>query len=63
MFREIFADPSKETPAMVRAVASFVAVAALPVMLEDIEFGSLASDIVPDEILLAFKLVKLAPLP
>ena len=30
MFREIFADPSKDTPAIVRAEASFVAVAAFP---------------------------------
>ena len=30
LFRDIFADPSKDTPAMVRAVASFVAVAAFP---------------------------------
>ena len=37
LFKEIFAEPSKETPAMVRAVASFVAVAELPVILEDID--------------------------
>ena len=54
LFKEIFADPSKETPAIVRAVANFVAVAALPVILEDIEFGSLASDIVPALIFPAF---------
>ncbi len=30
---EIFAEPSNETPLMVRAVCSFVAVAALPVVL------------------------------
>ena len=30
LLREIFADPSKETPAMFLAVASFVAVAAFP---------------------------------
>ena len=63
MFKEIFADPSKETPAMVRAVASFVAVAALPVILEDIEFGNLASDIVPEEILEALSAVIFAPAP
>ena len=47
LLREMLAEPSKETPAIFRAVASFVAVAALPVMLEDIEFGSLASATVP----------------
>ena len=36
LFKEIFADPSKETPAIVLAVASFVAVAAFPVMLSDV---------------------------
>ena len=69
LFREIFADPSKETPAMVRAVANFVAVAAFPVQEPDepvvfwLRVGTLAAAIVPDDILLAFKLVKLAPLP
>ena len=32
LFKDIFADPSKDTPAIVLAVASLVEVAALPVM-------------------------------
>ena len=36
MFRDISDDPSKLTPAIVLAVASFVAVAALPVVDPDV---------------------------
>ena len=35
LLRDMFAEPSKETPAIVLAVASFVAVAALPVQDPD----------------------------
>ena len=35
LFRDIFAEPSNETPAMVRAVSSAVAVAAFPVQDPD----------------------------
>jgi len=36
LLRDMFADPSKDTPAIVRAVANFVAVAALPVVDPDV---------------------------
>jgi len=59
----IFALPSNDTPPIVLAVCNLVAVAAFPVILDVIELGNLASDIVPDEILEAFKLVRPDPFP
>lgn len=61
--RFIFAEPLNDTPPIVLAVCSTVAVAAFPVMSDVIEFGNLASEIVPDEIFEALILVILAPLP
>ena len=53
------ADPSKLTPAIVRAVVN---VAAEPVVFW-LSVATLAAAIVPEDILLAFKAVKLAPDP
>ena len=63
LFNVIFAVPSKEAPEIVLAVASFVAVAAFPLVFADIEDGKRAELRVPDPILLALILVKLAPDP
>ena len=57
--RFIFVDPLKLTPPIVLAV---VRVAADPVVFW-LSVGTLAAFIVPEEILLAFKEVKLAPEP
>ena len=62
LFSEILAVPSNETPAIVRAVAKAVAVAALPVISELIEEGKRASDTVPLAKLLALREVRLTPL-
>ena len=56
---EIFADPSKLTPAIVLAVVN---VAALPVVFW-LSVGTLAAAIVPDEIFDAFNAVKVEPSP
>ena len=69
LLRDMFAEPSKETPAIVLAVASFVAVAELPVHEADdpvvfwLSVATLAAAIVPEDMLLAFKLVRDAPDP
>ena len=58
LFKEIFADPSKDTPAIVLAV---VKVAADPVVFW-LSVGILDAEIVPEDILSAFKLVSADPL-
>jgi hypothetical protein len=65
----MFVDPSKDTPAILTAAASFVAVAALPVHDADdpvvfwFRVATLAAAIVPEDILLPFKVVNPDPLP
>ena len=69
LLRDMFPVPSKETPAIVLAFASLVAVAALPEQDPDdpvvfwFSVGTLEDDIVPEDILLAFKFVRDAPEP
>ena len=59
LFSEIFADPSKETPAIVLAVVN---VAADPVVFW-LSVATLAAAIVPEDILLALSAVIFAPAP